>query len=304
MTTPSDVKAPTDITRKLIVLAVLFAAAALGTITTYKMRSTAAGAAEAGAAGATAGTSSKAAKAPASGAIKVADAAASFTDAQKSDVEKIVRDYLLKNPELMLEVQTALEKKMQADAESKAKKAVSENAGSLYKRADAPIAGKADGDVTVVEFFDYNCGYCKRGLSDIKKLIDNDKNVRVVFKELPILSKGSEEAARIALAAKQQGKYWEIHQALLSHRGQLNKETALKVAEKIGLDVEKLEAGMDSEPVNKEIALVRQLANKMGVNGTPHFLVGDKSIPGAPDDLLEQLNTKIADIRKNGCEVC
>ncbi len=296
MTTSPETAANSNPSKKLMLAAVLFAIAALGTITAYKSR----------AVGEVANNSK------ADAVVRVAEAAGAaagttstgFSADQKADIEKIIRGYLLNNPELLFEVQTALESKMQAQAADRAKKAISENASDLFKRTDAPIAGKADGDITVVEFFDYNCGFCKRGLDDIAKLIKNDKNVRVVFKELPILSKASEEASRVALAAKLQGKYWEVHSALLAHRGQANKETALKLAEKEGLDVKKLEADMDSEVVTKEINLVRKLADKMGVNGTPHFLIGDRAIAGAPEDLYEQLMKNIADLRKKGCAVC
>ncbi len=302
MTTKNETQSPAKTSRNLVIVALLFVAAAFGTIISYKMRSTNTTAIV------DAGSNAIAAKAATTvNAVTTqiaANATTSFSDKQKTDIESIIRAYLLKNPQLMLEVQTALDAQLQADAQKKAKAAVAENASSLYKRTDAPMAGKKDGDVTVVEFFDYNCGYCKRGLGELVKLMDSDKNVRVVFKELPILSKGSEEAARVALAAKMQNKYWDVHRALLEHRGQANKETALKIAEKLGLDMTKLKTDMDSDVVTKEITLVRQLADKMGVNGTPHFLVGDKSIPGAPDDLYEQLKANIADIRKNGCDVC
>ena len=156
----------------------------------------------------------------------------------------------------------------------------------------------------MVEFFDYNCGYCKRGLGGVVKLIESDPKVRVVFKELPILSKGSEEAARVALAARKQGKYWEVHRALLSARGQANEASALKLAEELGLDMEQLKADMESAEVKAEIAQSEDLAKKMGVNGTPHFLVGDRSVPGAPENLYEQLSTHVNELRKQGCSYC
>lgn len=281
-------------TPKLLLLAGIFAVAALSLIAGYKMS---------GSDTATA-TDTNAAKTSDKTSSSKTAATSSFSAAQKKDIETVVRDYLLANPELMLEIQTALDTRLQAQADNRAKKAIADNAKDLFKRADSPAAGKADGDITVVEFFDYNCGFCKRGLDDIVKLIDGDKNVRVVFKELPILSKASEEAARVALAAKLQGKYWDVHRALLAHRGQADKASALDIAEKLGLDKAKLEADMTSEAVTKEIELVRNLASKMNINGTPHFLVGDHSIAGAPDDLLEQLKTKIAEFRKKGCSVC
>lgn len=232
-------------------------------------------------------------------------ATSEFNAEQKADIEKIVRSYLLANPEIFLEVQTVLEKRMQEEQERRLKNAVSENAQSLFKRANAPIAGNPDGDVTVVEFFDYNCGFCKRGLQDLEALIKADDKVKVVLKEFPIFGKGSEDAARVALAAKSQGKYWDVHRALLAIDGRVDGKSAMAAAEKLGLDMTKLEADMTSDDVNGEISSVRELAQKMGINGTPHFLVGERTIAGAPEDLLEQFKTNVADIRKNGgCKVC
>jgi protein-disulfide isomerase len=203
-------------------------------------------------------------------------------------------------------VQTALEEKMEKDQAQKFKVAITENAAEIYRQPNAPVAGNPDGDITVVEFFDYNCGYCKRGLHDIVKLAQSDPKIRLVFKELPILSKGSQEASHVALAARQQGKYWEVHQALLSAKGHLDEASALKIVEglNIGLDMEKLKKDMASPEVAAEIERSEALAKKMGVNGTPHFLVGDRAIPGAPDDLYDQLSRHVADMRKQGCAYC
>ena len=227
-----------------------------------------------------------------------------FSKEQKAGIEAIIREYLLANPEILFEVQNVLEKRAEEMQAARMRTAIKSNADDLYRRTDAPMVGDPDADVTVVEFFDYNCGFCKRGLTQLSKLIDEDKKVRVVFKELPILSQGSEEASRIALAAKKQGKYWEVHSALLNYRGALDGNSAMRVAGKLGLDVEKLNKDKDSKEVTAEIEKVRELAQKMGINGTPHFLVGDRTIPGAPENLYEQLAGHVKDLRQNGCEVC
>ncbi len=182
--------------------------------------------------------------------------------------------------------------------------AIKENAGELYRPAGSPVVGNVKGDVPVIEFFDYNCGYCKKAFLDLAKLMDKDKKVRVILKELPILSKGSEEAARVALAAKMQGKYWEFHRAMLESQGQANEASALRIAEKLGLDMARLKKDMASAEVKKEIDDTRQLASKMGIQGTPHFIVGDRIIPGAPENLAELLGKHVADVRKDGCKVC
>jgi protein-disulfide isomerase len=227
-----------------------------------------------------------------------------FDDNQKRGIEQVVKDYLLSNPELLIEVQSSLELKMAREEAERTKKLVAENAKELYRHPDAPVAGNPDGDITIVEFFDYNCGYCKRGFHNVLKLIETDPKVRVVFKELPILSKDSEEAAKIALAARAQGKYWEMHRALIESKGRVTEAFALDQAKKLGLDVAKLKVDKDGELVKAELARVEALARKMNINGTPHFLVGNEGIGGAPEDLLELLTSKVAQLRKEGCAYC
>lgn len=227
-----------------------------------------------------------------------------FNDEQKKAIGELVKDYLLKNPEVLIDVQTALDSKVEKEQAEKLKSFMAENGKDIYRGADSSLAGDPNGDITVVEFFDYNCGYCKRGLPEVQKLVAADKKVRVVFKELPILSKGSEEAAKVALAAKRQGKYWEFHQGMLGSKGQANEASAMKVAEGLGLDMTKLKADYAGAAVKDELDAMKALAKKMQINGTPHFLVGNKSIPGAPEDLHDQLEALVADFRKTGCSYC
>lgn len=244
------------------------------------------------------------AKRGANPALDAQAAQAGFSASQKQAVQDIVKDYLLSNPEILMEVQTALETKLQREQDEKAKVAIAENAKEIYRHPNAAIAGNPDGDITVVEFFDYNCGYCKRGFGDIAKLVENDKNVRVVFAEFPILREESEQAAHIALAARMQGKYWEVHRKLISSKGLVNEASALKAAEEAGLDMTKLKADMNSAEVKGEIERVKTLAKKMGINGTPHFLVGDRTVGGAPENLYELLSKHVAELRKSGCSYC
>ena len=248
------------------------------------------------------------AAAPAPPAASAPPAAASpsgaFTPAQRKEIEAIVKDVLLNNPEVLLEAQNALEAKMDKIQADRMAVAIKEHAGELFRPAASPVVGNVKGDVPVIEFFDYNCGYCKKAFSDLAKLIDKDKKVRVILKEFPILAKGSEEASRVALAAKMQGKYWEFHRAMLESQGQANEASALRVAEKLGLDMARLKKDMASPEVKKEIDDTRQLATKMGIQGTPHFIVGDRIIPGAPENLAELLGKHVADVRKDGCKVC
>jgi protein-disulfide isomerase len=238
---------------------------------------------------------SQASDAPASGA---------FTPAQHKELETIIKDILINNPEIMLEVQSALESKMEKIQAERMAVAIKEHASELYRPAASPIVGNVKGDVSVIEFFDYNCGYCKKAFSEVAQLVEKDKKVKLILKEFPILAKGSEEAARVALAAKLQGKYWEFHRAMLESQGQANEATALRVAEKLSLDMARLKKDMASPEVKKEIEDTRQLATKMGIQGTPHFIIGDHIIAGAPENLTELLGKHVGDVRKEGCKVC
>jgi protein-disulfide isomerase len=143
-----------------------------------------------------------------------------------------------------------------------------------------------------------------KAFPEVAQLIDSDKKIRLILKEFPILAKGSEEASRVALAAKMQGKYWEFHRAMLENPGQANEASALRVAERLGLDMARLKKDMQAPEVKKEIDATHALANKMGIQGTPHFIVGDRIIAGAPENLLELLNKDAAEVRKEGCKVC
>ena len=219
----------------------------------------------------------------------------------ETQVVEIVRDYLTENPEILVEMTTELDKRQQAEEASMQEKAISDNSDALFRSSKAFAAGNPDGDVTVVEFFDYNCGFCRRAMPVVVKLLDNDDKVKLVFKELPIFGDDSEDAAKGALAAKIQGKYFEMHQKLLSEPGKANKEKVLRIANEIGLDVPKLEADMDGETVQEGLDEAKDLAQKLGLQGTPLYLIGDKIIPGAPDDLYDQLVENVTEIRENGC---
>lgn len=224
---------------------------------------------------------------------------------QRKEVEKIIRDYLVNNPEVLMEAQNALEAKMDKIQSERTAAAIKGSAQEIFRPTGSPVVGNAKGDVTVIEFFDYNCGYCKRAFKDVAGLVEKDKQVKVILKEFPILNKGSEETAKVALAAKMQGKYWEFHRAMLEAPGQASEATALKVAEKVsGIDMARLKRDIGSAEVKKEIDDTRALAQKLGIQGTPHFLVGDRIIPGAPENLLEQMTKLVAEVRKEGCKVC
>lgn len=201
-------------------------------------------------------------------------------DLSDERIKALIAETLRENPELVLEALQALEAR-QADAQAAAAAAVLTSERTLLDRdPNALVLGNPDRDVTVVEFFDYNCPYCKRAMSEVDALLAEDGNVRLVMREWPILSEGSAFAARAALAARKQGKYTEMHNALMGIRGKVEADTVLRVAGEIGLDVEKLKADMQSPEIEEHIATSMRLAEALGFNGTPSFVVGDQLIPG------------------------
>ena len=180
-------------------------------------------------------------------------------------------------------------------------KAISKNADAIFRSPVTPVAGNPDGDVSVVEFFDYNCPYCRRSLPAVLKLINEDGKVRLVLKELPILSDDSVAAAKLALAANKQSKYFEMHQKLFSESGKADKDKALRIAKELGLDIDQLQKDAQDPDIKKALDESVDLARKLDLKGTPLFLIGDRVIAGAPEDLFDQLKAKVAEVRQNGC---
>ncbi len=195
----------------------------------------------------------------------------------KSDVEKIVRDYIKSNPQ---EILNAVDEYQRALVSEQRKTVLAQNKFSLFKD-EAPEAGNPKGDVAVIEFFDYNCGYCKRVLPDIQKLLDEDKNVRFIFKDFPILGPSSELASKWALAAAKQGKYLDYHKALMTAQGALNEEVLSSLAKDLGLDVDRLKKDAQGSDISEAISKNRALAASLGLSGTPAFIIGDEVAPGA-----------------------
>jgi protein-disulfide isomerase len=227
--------------------------------------------------------------------------ASGTVSADQARVEGILRDYLTKNPEILVEMTTELDKRQAAEQTAQQKKAISDNAEALFRSPVAHVAGNPSGDVSIVEFFDYNCGYCKRALPDVLKAVNDDGKVRLVLKELPIFGDDSEAAAKLALASDKQGKYFEMHQKLFSEPGKADKEKGLRVAKELGLDVDKLQKDAEDPDIKKALDEAKELAQKLNLQGTPLYLIGDRVIPGAPDDLFDQLKKNVAEVREKGC---
>ena len=214
-----------------------------------------------------------------------ASSAQSISGAQRSEIEKIIREYLIQHPEVLQEAMAELEKKQAADEAAKAQAAVKDNAETIFNSSRQVVTGNPQGDVTFVEFFDYNCGYCKRAMDDMFALMKSDPKLKIVLKEFPVLGPGSVEAARVAVAVRMQDKtgkkYMDFHQKLLTGRGQADKARALAVAKEVGLDVARIERDMSSDEVKVTLEESLKLAEKLGLNGTPSYVIGDNVVVGA-----------------------
>ncbi len=214
----------------------------------------------------------------------------SASAASKSEIERIVREYIIENPEIIEEALIALSEKEKVAQLAAAKAAIAANADKLYALPGDYSVGPDDAKVTVVEFFDYRCGYCKRSVDWIRSLPEEyDGEVRVVFKELPIFGGISETAALAALAAGKQGKYLEMHIALMNIKSNddLTDKNIDAVAEAAGINVAKMRADMKSTAVQKQLADMKALGQSLAVSGTPGFFIGEQHIEGANIPLIE-----------------
>lgn len=232
------------------------------------------------------------AAAPAASAAK-----SSFTPAQREEMKTLIRSYLIENPEVISEAVQALQAKEEKERADKQKKTLVSKSKELKDSPEATVIGNPKGDVTIVEFFDYNCGYCKSMFPAIMETLKEDGKVRFVLKEFPILGPSSKTASLAALASVKQGKYSEFHVALMNHKGQLTDDTVMKIAKDTGLDVPKLQAAMKSEEMLKIVDKNHDLGRDLDINGTPWILVGDTVAPGAIDkarlkELIAKARTK------------
>lgn len=225
-----------------------------------------------------------------------APAAAGVDEGDRPAIERMVREYLIANPEVLVEAMQALEQRQQTAADQKARAALKQNRQQIFNDDASPVGGNPKGDVAVVEFFDYNCGYCKAVHDDALKLVKDDGRLRYVYKEFPILGPGSIVASKAALAARAQGKYVEAHNALMSHRGRLDEAAVLRILGDAGLDVTKLKADMEAPAVAKAVESNLLLADKLGIRGTPAFIIGDELAPGAIK--LDEMKRLVAEARK------
>ena len=226
--------------------------------------------------------------------------AQTFSEPQRGEIEKIIKDYLLKHPEVLQEAMGELEKKQALAESEKARSAIKNHSEALFNSPRQVTLGNPQGDVTFVEFFDYNCGYCKRALSDMMELMGKDGKLKVVLKEFPVLGPSSVEAAQVAVAVRMQDrtgkKYLEFHQKLLSGRGQVDKAKALATAKEIGLDMARLDKDLKSDEIGRTLEESMKLAEALGLNGTPSYVIGNDVVIGAVG--LATLGQKIEAARK------
>jgi protein-disulfide isomerase len=217
--------------------------------------------------------------------------------AQLDPFEQRVRAYLLRNPEVILEALQLLEERQRAAEAENLKRVIAERSEEILNDPDAPVGGNPAGDVTLVEFFDYNCPYCRKVAPTVVELEEADPDLRLVYKEFPILGPGSEFAARAALASRNQGKYLPFHKALMKATAQVTEQSVMEIARAVGLDTEQLTADMQAPAIQDAIARNLRLANALGINGTPSFVIGQEIVPGAAD--LGTLQDLIARARQN-----
>ena len=232
-------------------------------------------------------------------------AASPFTDAQRAGIEAIIKDYLIKNPEVLQDALAEAEKRQGETQRLAQGAALRESRDALLNGPHDVVAGNPSGDITMVEFFDYNCGYCRKALGDIQALIKSDPKLRVVIKDFPVLGPESLETSQVAVAVRQQlkgEKLFEFHQKLLETKGRVNGARAIQVAKELGADAGRLQKDMAGAEVKAALSENRGLGDRLGLSGTPAFIIGDEIIPGAVG--VDPIRKTIADVRQCGHASC
>tara|TARA_R100001369_G_scaffold50588_2_gene77311 strand:+ start:6672 stop:7385 length:714 start_codon:yes stop_codon:yes gene_type:complete len=228
--------------------------------------------------------------------LAIAPFASIAQDLTDERIKELALQAIRENPQIIMEAVQILEAE-QAAAQSQAQAEVLNNERRLLDRdSNAPVLGNPDGDVTVVEFFDYNCPYCKRAMAEVQGLLDGDDNVRLVYREWPILGDGSVFAAKAALASREQGKYEEFHWALMGMQGRAEEASVMRIAEEVGLDVERLREDMVAPEIQEHIATSMRLTQALGFSGTPSFVIGDNLVPGFVE--VDQLRALVEETRE------
>ncbi|MGJ8529261.1 thioredoxin domain-containing protein [Maritalea sp.] len=226
------------------------------------------------------------------------------TDIKTSEMGPVIESYLMANPSLLQRMSAALQEETERAQNSKAQAALASMKAPIYDDPDHVVLGNPEGDVTLVEFFDYNCGFCRQALADVLQLLDEDKNVRLILKEFPILSQGSVDAARIAILVgrDENVNYLDFHTQLFASRGQIDKSKALAAAAALGMNPIELELQMGNESVSDAIGRTYQVADALGISSTPNFILGDELLRGAVG--IEEMRKKVKNMRDCGKATC
>jgi protein-disulfide isomerase len=228
-----------------------------------------------------------------------------FSTEQKAEIEGIIKNYLMEKPEVLRDAIGVLEAREKEAQAKERQKTVSEHSSTLFSPAKQAIVGNSNGKITLVEFFDYNCGYCKRALGDLARLMKDNPDLRVVLRDFPILSPGSVEAARVANAFLRQfqgEKFWAFHQKLLSSRSPVGKAEAMAVAKELGADMDKLSRDAADPAISEGIAESEKFAKSLQVNGTPAYVIGEDVVIGAVG--YDELEARVANMKKCGKVIC
>jgi protein-disulfide isomerase len=236
--------------------------------------------------------------------VRMADSAPLGGATDKAAIEAIVHDYLVNNPEVMLEVQDALEKK-QGEAQRVAqRKVIGATSKEIFDASYDGVIGNPDGKLSIVEFFDYNCHFCKQALPDMQALVKENKDLRFVLKEMPIFGEDSQRASIVSMAFNKlmPGKFAEFHQKLLGDEGKANEAKAIRIAVSLGADEAALRKEMADPAIQKDIESTYQLANRLSITGTPSYVVGDEVVVGALGRQL--LDQKLANVRACNHTTC
>lgn len=223
-----------------------------------------------------------------------------LSELQRQEIEALIGEYIRDHPEVILESLRNMQSREQADQLRRRQEALAARRSDIERDPTSPVAGNSAGDVTLVEFFDYRCGYCKSVFPVVQRLLRDDPKVRYVLKELPILSPESRIAARLALAVwkAEPKRYFALHTKLMEARGDLTEARIFEIARDAGVNVERARREMDSPEIERALAQNMELASALGINGTPGFIVGDKLVPGATD--IGTLKKLVAEARRGG----
>lgn len=237
-------------------------------------------------------------------AIAPADRASALEEGDRAQIETIIREYLLANPEIMVEVQQALEKKRAEERAASQAKALVEMKDDIFSSPDQVEIGDKNAPVTVVEFYDYNCGYCQRALEDMNRIVESNAGVRFILKEFPVLGPESVEAHKVSMAFSKlvPEKAADFHRALLGHQGRKDGEMALQLAVTLGADEAAMKEEIEKPYIMESLRKTYEVADALGISGTPSYVVGDEVVFGAVG--FDRLSSKIAAVEECGKTVC